>query len=62
MEQHAPPTTAKAVFDRALQVESHARQTYLAEACGDDAPLREEVEALLRAYQEAGSFLDSPPN
>ena len=30
------------------------------QACGDDAALRAEVEALLRRHDQAGSFLESP--
>ncbi len=52
----------KALFDRALELESTAgRSVYLAEACGPDVELRDKVQALLDAYFEAGSFLDSPP-
>jgi serine/threonine protein kinase/tetratricopeptide (TPR) repeat protein len=62
-EQEARPT-ARAVFDHALEVRSAAeRQAYLAEACGDHAGLRQKVDALLRAYDDAGDFLESPaPN
>jgi len=35
-----------------------ARQRSLAEACGDDAKLRAEVESLLAAHTEAGDFLE----
>src|SRR5947209_6939647 len=53
--------TAKAVFDRAHEIESRTeRQAYLDQACGDAPELRACVEALLRAYDEAGSFLDLP--
>ncbi|MGH7225575.1 MAG: serine/threonine-protein kinase, partial [Gemmataceae bacterium] len=56
-----PPLTAKAVFDRAHEIaDAEERRAYLAEACGDNAKLREQVEALLRAYDEAGSFLNKP--
>ena len=56
-----PPLTAKAVFDRAHEIaDAEERRAYLAEACGDNGKLRQQVEALLRAYDEAGSFLDKP--
>jgi tetratricopeptide (TPR) repeat protein len=32
----------------------------LAEACGDDAALRQRIEALLKSHEEAGSFLNRP--
>src|SRR5687767_8305706 len=60
MEQHAPPS-ARAVFDHALEIASPVqRQAYLAQACDGDPGLRQKVDALLGAYQEAGSFLESP--
>jgi serine/threonine protein kinase/tetratricopeptide (TPR) repeat protein len=56
-----PLLTAKAVFDRAHEITApEERHAYLDEACGDNAELRQRVEALLRAYEEAGSFLDKP--
>ncbi|SPE61404.1 putative WD40 repeat-containing protein [Verrucomicrobia bacterium] len=33
---------------------------WLAEACGEDVALRERVEALLRAHETAGSFMECP--
>ncbi len=36
------------------------RAAYLDDACGDDAPLRAQVEGLLESHEEAGSFLDQP--
>jgi serine/threonine protein kinase len=62
MEQHPHPS-ARAVFDHALEIESAAhRQAYLAEACAGDAGLRQKVDGLLNAYEDAGSFLESPPH
>ncbi len=49
----------KAIFleslDRMAGVE---RRSYLDQACGSDAALRHEVEALLLAHEKAGEFLD----
>src|SRR5436305_1039965 len=39
---------------------AEAREAYLKEACGDNAELRAEVGALLKAYEAAGSFLEQP--
>jgi serine/threonine protein kinase/tetratricopeptide (TPR) repeat protein len=56
-----PALTAKAVFDRAHEIDSPAeRRAYLDAVCADAPALRARVEALLRAYDEAGSFLDTP--
>jgi tetratricopeptide (TPR) repeat protein/tRNA A-37 threonylcarbamoyl transferase component Bud32 len=60
---HTPPISVKAVFDRAVEMASKAeRQAYLDEACAAAPELRRKVEALLQAYEEAGSFLESPPS
>jgi tetratricopeptide (TPR) repeat protein len=53
--------SVKAIFERALEMEGPAeRQTYLDKVCAGAADLRPKVEALLQAYQDAGSFLESP--
>ena len=58
---HKSPT-ARAVFEHAQEIPSPAeRQAYLTRACGADASLRRQVDALLRAYERAGSFLEVPP-
>ena len=48
-----------------LQAREHKspelRRGYLDKACGDDTELRAEVESLLKASDDAGSFLESPP-
>jgi serine/threonine protein kinase/tetratricopeptide (TPR) repeat protein len=49
------------IFIAVLQKEAQAeRQAYLEEACAGDAELRRGVEALLKAHDRAGSFLESP--
>ena len=59
------PTAAprvKAVFDRAAEIESPSeRAAYLAEACAGHPDVRREVEELLWAHGDAGSFLESGP-
>src|SRR5205085_1457708 len=53
--------TVKDVFDRAHEIPSAAeRRAYLERACAGDPELRQKVEALLRAHDEAGSFLERP--
>ena len=37
------------------------RSLFLAEACGGDTDLREQIEGLLEAHNRVGSFLDTPP-
>jgi len=50
----------KHVFQSALEQRPEARATFLAGACADDRSLRAEVESLLRAHEQAGSFADRP--
>jgi serine/threonine protein kinase/DNA-binding winged helix-turn-helix (wHTH) protein/tetratricopeptide (TPR) repeat protein len=48
------------IFLAALERPESERAAFLEEACAGGGALREEVESLLRAHQEAGSFLQSP--
>ena len=53
----------KQIFLSALDLQSHAERTaFLDDACCDDAPLRESVEALLAAHERDTNILDQPPN
>ena len=56
------PNDIEAIYDAALKKRSEAeRSAYLDAACGGDAVLRARVESLLRAHDQAGSFLEVPP-
>jgi serine/threonine-protein kinase len=44
------------IFHAALAQDAAAREAYLADVCGDDVSLRAEVDTLLTAHAEAGSF------
>jgi len=48
----------KSVFEEAQELKPDSRASFLTQACGDDAALRSEVEALLDHDRRAGSFLD----
>jgi eukaryotic-like serine/threonine-protein kinase len=48
------------VFHSALQHPARERAAFLDEACADDDSLRKQVEALLTAHEEAGSFIERP--
>jgi eukaryotic-like serine/threonine-protein kinase len=50
----------KEIYDRALDLSREERESILAEACADDADLRREVESLLAAHEDAGTFLQPP--
>src|SRR5258708_19085568 len=48
------------VFSAARRLSAAARVAYLDDACAGDAALRQRVEELLRAGEEAGGFLQDP--
>jgi serine/threonine protein kinase len=45
------------IFRAAIKLPVHERGAYLAQACGDNQALRQEVESLLQAHEADGSFL-----
>ena len=47
-------------FSLSPAAEPARRQTFLAEACGNDDGLRLEVESLISSHEKGGSFIDSP--
>jgi eukaryotic-like serine/threonine-protein kinase len=54
--------SAKSIFDEAAEIDSPGeRAAYVERACGGNLALRFEVEGLLRALDEAGSFLEASP-
>ena len=56
-EPHKP---AGAIFDAAIELPPEGRTAYVLEACVGDDTLRQRVEALLRAHELAGTFMNSP--
>ena len=50
----------KSIVDGALQREPAARPAYIEGACRGDRALQTEVEHLVNAHQDAGSFLEAP--
>src|ERR1051325_8352108 len=57
-----PTSREQALFTEALRrATPEARVAYLDGACGTDTVLRGRVEALLRASESAGDFLEQPP-
>ena len=48
------------IFRQAVDLPSEERAAFLATACGEDAVLREDVERLISAHEQAGSFIESP--
>ena len=50
------------IFEAALQFPTpDLRAAYVKGACGNDQKLCQQVEALLKAHEHAGGFLDQPP-
>src|SRR5439155_21249003 len=56
-----PRPDVKAIFEQALEIqEAGLRASFLDRACAADAGLRQRVEVLLRAHDQAGSFMEKP--
>lgn len=49
-----------AVFTEALRVPNRDRAAFLDKACHGDGHLRRKVEALLKAHDRIGDFLEEP--
>lgn len=50
-----------AIFIEAVAIRAGDRAVFLERACGGDQELRLKVEALLRAHDRIGNFLEEPP-
>jgi predicted ATPase/serine/threonine protein kinase len=48
------------LFHAALELPRERRSSFLSGACGADVALRQEVESLLLAHEQAGDFVDRP--
>ena len=57
----ADPGQDVRIFTEALKHQVAERGAFLDRACAGDAELRRKVEALLRAYERLGDFLETPP-
>jgi hypothetical protein len=55
------PQREEELFAAALALPAAERQRYLEQACGGDTELLRRVEALLRAHEKVGDFLEVPP-
>jgi len=49
-------------FTEALKVPVQTRGAFLERECAGDENLRHKVEALLKAHDRLGKFLEEPPN
>src|SRR5215216_1618007 len=50
----------KEIFEGALEKHGAEREEFLDQVCDGETEVREEVESLLRSYEVAGSFMESP--
>ncbi|MGE0129753.1 MAG: protein kinase [Blastocatellales bacterium] len=50
----------KQIFQAAVELPGAERDAYLADACADDPSLRAEIESLIAAHEQPGSFMDTP--
>ena len=50
----------KEIFEGALEKHGAEREAFLDRVCNGETEVREEVESLLRSYEVAGSFMESP--
>ena len=48
------------LFHEALKRDREERSRFLAEACGGDKVLRDELEALIESHEAADSFIENP--
>src|SRR5439155_7788894 len=51
----------KEILDVSLRLPPDEREEYLTRVCEADAELRQEVESLIEAHEEAGDLFDEPP-
>src|SRR5437016_2218817 len=52
----------EAIFEALVRLPPEQRTAHLRQACGDDFQLREGIETLLQAHEQADGFLDHQPN
>jgi hypothetical protein len=50
-----------AIFTEALKVPLQERDAFLERMCSGDEDLRRRLEAMLRAHDRLGNFLEEPP-
>ena len=55
------PSRDLVVFTEVLKVPAQERAAFLERVCAHDESLRHKVEALLRAHDRVGNFLEEPP-
>jgi serine/threonine protein kinase len=56
-----PANPEVAILNTALELPAERRAAYLDQTCAGDSGLRQRVEALLKAHEEAGGFMETQP-
>ena len=54
-------STEMGIFTEALRLPAAERADYLDRACAGDGNLRRKIDALLKAHDRVGDFLELPP-
>src|SRR5437763_3217108 len=49
------------LFHQAVELPANERHNFLERACGEEVLLRAEIDKLLDGYDQAGSFIETPP-
>ena len=55
------PDREVAIFTDALKLSARERAAFLDRACSGDEDLRRRLEAILKAFDRLGNFLEEPP-
>src|SRR5947207_9404348 len=61
MTEPEPLNPEVTILNAALEIQASERAAYLEQACTGDPALRQRVEQLLLALEQAEDFLDAPP-
>jgi tetratricopeptide (TPR) repeat protein len=61
MSEPLPTNPEVVILNAALELETAQREAYLARACVGDLALRQQVDTLLKAHEEAGEFMETQP-
>lgn len=60
-QQSAGTTREESLFDAARTLPPEQRAAYVEQQCGADVALRDRVASLLKAFEQSGGFLETPP-
>ena len=61
-QMKSDPDLELAIFTEALKIPLREREAFLDQKCRSDRKLRDKLDALLRAHERLGDFLEEPPS